>query len=282
MSQGRSMVGPIPTAGPPTAATIGLRSSSIALKNRLEDEPSTSGGRLRKSATSLPAQKQSGAPCSRTTRACGSASAPLTASASWPYISPVSAFFFSRRASSTKAMRFSVLARIKFVVLELLPQSQLGELAGRGMRQLVDEQHVVGHPPLGDLALVELQQLALRHLAAGLLHRDDDRPLVPLRMLHADHRRLGDRRVRDRDVLQVDRADPLAARLDHVLGAVGDLDVAVGVDGADVAGREPALLQRIAALALEIALDHPRPAHLQVAEGLAVPRQLLPVLVHDA
>src|SRR6185369_6849426 len=135
------------------------------MKKRAEGEPSASGGRLRKSATSLPAQKQSGAPCSRTTRTCGSLSAAEIASASWPYISPVSAFFLSRRASSTKAMRPSVLTRIKLEVLELLAQGELGELAGGGMRQLVDEDDVVGHPPLGDLALVELEQLGLRHLA---------------------------------------------------------------------------------------------------------------------
>ena len=56
-----------------------------------------------------------------------------------------------------------------------------------------------------------------------------------------DDRRLGDVGVRDGDVLQRDRADPLAARLDHVLGAVGDLHVAVGIDGRDVAGGEPAV-----------------------------------------
>ena len=39
----------------------------------------------------------------------------------------------------------------------------------------------------------------------------------------------------------VDRADPLAARLDDVLAAVGDLHVAVGIDRRDVAGGEPAV-----------------------------------------
>src|SRR6185295_9160209 len=157
------MVVPIPTAGPPTAATIGLRISCIATKKRAEGEPSTSGGRLRKSPTSLPAQKQSGAPRNSTTRTCGSLSAPAIASASWPYMSPVSAFFLSRRASSTNAIRLEILLLIKTVVLELLSQGQLRELAGRGVRQLADEHHVVGHPPLGDLALVELEQLVLRY-----------------------------------------------------------------------------------------------------------------------
>jgi hypothetical protein len=39
-----------------------------------------------------------------------------------------------------------------------------------------------------------------------------------------------------RPLLQLDRADPLAAGLDHVLGAVEHPQVAVGVDRADVAG----------------------------------------------
>jgi hypothetical protein len=59
------------------------------------------------------------------------------------------------------------------------------------------------------------------------------------------------------DVLEVDRTDPFAAGLDHVLAAVGDLHVAVGVNRRDVARREPAAVglvdERIAALTLEIA-----------------------------
>src|SRR5947207_9169182 len=285
-SQCRSMVLPIATAGPPTAATIGFARLGSTL-NSSTTGGSAPAGRLRKSPTSLPAVKHSCEPWSRIARTCGSASAAASAAASMTYISAVIAFFFSGRASSTCATLLIVSARIKPVVLELLPQRELGELAGRGVRQLGDEHHVVRHPPLRDLAFVESKDLFLRHFLAGLLHRDDDRPLVPLRLLDADHRRLGDGRVRHRDALEVDRADPLAARLDHVLRAVGDLHDAVRVDGRHVAGRKPlravlVRLQRIAALALELAVDDPGPAHLQVAERLAIPGQLGPVLADDA
>src|SRR5687767_1446204 len=196
-------------------------------------------GAFRKSATSLPAVKHSAVPESSTARTCGSESAAASARPSCAYISTVIAFFLSRRSKRMRATRSRVSLLIKTVVLELLPQGELGQLAGRGMRQLGNEDHVVGHPPLGDLALVEAQQLVLRHFLPGLLHRHHDRALVPFRVAHADHRGLGDRRVLDGDVFQVDRADPLAAGLDHVLGTVGDLDVALGVDGADVAGGKP-------------------------------------------
>jgi hypothetical protein len=46
--------------------------------------------------------------------------------------------------------------------------------------------------------------------------------------------------MRDEGRLQIQRGDPLAARLDDVLGPVADRDVALGVDAADVAGAEPA------------------------------------------
>ena len=86
----------------------------------------------------------------------------------------------------------------------------------------------------------------------------------------------------DREILEIDGRNPFAARLDHVLGAVGDLHVAVVVDGGDVAGVEPAVLfEHRVAFDLVIALGHRRPAHLQAAEGLAVPRQRLAGVVGD-
>ena len=78
-------------------------------------------------------------------------------------------------------------------------------------------------------------------LLAGLEHHAGERPLAPLRVGDRDHRRFRHRGVRHQQVLHVDRADPLAARLDQVLGAVGDAHVAVRVERGDVAGAQPAV-----------------------------------------
>jgi len=69
--------------------------------------------------------------------------------------------------------------------------------------------------------------------------RDDDeqRPFVPFGVGDADHGGLGDIRVADSQILDVDRRDPLAAGLDDILGPIGDLQVALGVDDTDVADR---------------------------------------------
>ena len=75
-----------------------------------------------------------------------------------------------------------------------------------------------------------------------LEHDHQQRPLVPFRMADADHGGLRHLGMADREIFQVDRGNPFAAGLDHVLGAVGDLHVAVLVDGGDVAGVEEAFV----------------------------------------
>src|SRR3954470_13680336 len=152
----------MPTAGPATAATTGFFKSGRTSKKRHAGEAAPIG-RLRKSPRSLPAVKQSRLPCSSTTRTPASASARASASPSCAYISLVIAFFFSGRSSQMRATRSAVSARTKLVVLHLLAQRELGELAGGGVWQFRNEHHVVGHPPLGDLALVELEQLVPGH-----------------------------------------------------------------------------------------------------------------------
>src|ERR1700743_2091389 len=73
------------------------------------------------------------------------------------------------------------------VALELLAQRCLQDLAGRSMRNTVNECDVVGHPPFGDLAVHEFQDLLARGLLPVLELYDQKRPLVPFGMMHADH-----------------------------------------------------------------------------------------------
>ena len=91
-----------------------------------------------------------------------------------------------------------------------------------------------------------------------------------------------DVRVRDELLLELDRRDPLAARLDDVLRAVGDPDEAALVDRRDVAGAQPAVVELLRRVDAEVARRHPRSADLELAVGLAVARQHLAVLADDA
>ena len=76
-------------------------------------------------------------------------------------------------------------------------------------------------------------------------------------------------------------ADPLAAGLDHVLRAIRDPHVALGVDRDDVAGLEPAVVGEAVGLlaALEVARRDPGAAHLELAHRLAVPRSTAALVV---
>ena len=105
-------------------------------------------------------------------------------------------------------------------------------------------------------------------------HAHRERPLRPLLVGDRDHRRLGDRRVPHQRVLERDGRDPLAAGLDEVLGAVLDLDVAVGVDRDDVAGLEPAVVRPAVGRVrgVEVGRGDRRAAHLELAHASRRPR----------
>ena len=120
----------------------------------------------------------------------------------------------------------------------------------------------------------ELAQLLRRGVLALAQHDDRERPLRPLLVRDGDDRRLGDRRMAHERVLERDRRDPLAARLDEVLRAVLHLDEAVGMDRDDVAGLEPAVVRPAvgALVRLEVRRGDRRAAHLELAHRLAVPR----------
>ena len=61
-----------------------------------------------------------------------------------------------------------------------------------------------------------------RRRLARTEHHARERAFRPLRVRDRDHRGFRNGRVAHQRVLEVDRADPLAAGLDQVLGAVGD------------------------------------------------------------
>src|SRR6185312_10284306 len=65
------------------------------------------------------------------------------------------------------------------VVLELVAQRGLQDLARGRVRDAVDEGDVVGHPPFRDLAVHELQDVLAARLLALLELNDQQRTLVP-------------------------------------------------------------------------------------------------------
>src|SRR4029453_9792108 len=83
------------------------------------------------------------------------------------------------------------------------------------------------------------------------------------------------------DILQVDGADPLAARFDHILGPVGDSQESVSVCRGYVAGIEPAHGIDGIPLVTKIPANHPWAAYLERARGLSVPGKLTAFLVLD-
>src|SRR5205807_8207191 len=129
----------------------------------------------------------------------------------------------------------------------------------------VDEREVLRDPPFRDARSLMVAKLLGRHARLLVANDARQRPLAPALVGTADDRRLDDSRVRHQLALELYRRDPLAARLDDVLGAVGDLDEAALVDRSDVAGAQPPGVELVgAARVVVVVAGDPRPADLEL------------------
>src|SRR5579864_5346062 len=183
-----------------------------------------------------------------------------------------------RTAARLNSCRWAASTAHREMAVESLTQLRLEQLPGRRVRERVDEDDVVGDLPLRQSLRQKLEQRGFRRFAPLAGMDDQERALLPDRMLDRDDRGLEHVGVRHGEVLDLDRGNPLAARLDDVLQPVGELLVAVGIDRSDVAGAKPAVLVDCAgALALEIARNHPVAPHLQFPDRNPVVRQVAPV-----
>ncbi len=99
----------------------------------------------------------------------------------------------------------------------------------------------------------------------------------------ANHRSFCHCRMTHRRIFQIDGRNPFATGLDYILGTVGNLHVAIGIDSGDIAGIKITIgIEYLAALAAIVAGDYPRPTHHQVAEGFAIMWQGIAFIVGDA
>ena len=99
-------------------------------------------------------------------------------------------------------------------------------------------------------------------------------------MQHADHRALGHAVHLVQEGLHLGRVHVVAAADHQVLAATHELDVAVLVEAAHVAGLEPAVVGEVVARLVghaPVAAEHVGPAHLDVADHAA--RRELPLVV---
>src|SRR6185312_9566395 len=161
------------------------------------------------------------------------------------------------------------------------PDRLLVVLTDAGSRNLVDERPAFRQPPANNLVGQILSQVVGADAGSFLGDDDRQRAFLPALVGDRDHGGFDHIRMADQGVLQVDRRNPFAARLDHVFGPVGQGDEAVFIEAADVTGAQPAVVELGLVVAHVIGTGDPRTADLDLADGLVVVRQHLPVVVDD-
>src|SRR5205823_7437613 len=164
------------------------------------------------------------------------------------------------------------------------PELEALDLAGRRLGQLADEldpaRVLVGR----DLVLHERLELAGQRVPGLPRLLEDDEGLgldEPVGVLLADHRRFEHRGVAHERGLHLDRRDPDAPDLQHVVGATAEPEVTVLVLEVLVAGLDPGTEERLLRLLVLV----PVVGHDRVALDAQVPDlaggHRPPLVVHD-
>ena len=111
--------------------------------------------------------------------------------------------------------------------------------------------------------------------AAGAQFDNRARGFAPFRMRRADDRRLRHGGMHSQRVFDFDRRDILAARNNHIFGAIGQAQIIVGIDDSDIAGGEKPFGERLGGRARVsiVAHHHAVAAHHRFAGRRAVGRQ---------
>src|ERR1700723_2957345 len=90
--------------------------------------------------------------------------------------------------ASIRTMRASGPRGRQFIVPEAFAKRHFLDLAGRGVGNFVDENHVMGHRAGGDLPPDEARYVLVGSGFARFHDDDKERPLVPFGMANADQR----------------------------------------------------------------------------------------------
>ena len=90
--------------------------------------------------------------------------------------------------------------------------------------------------------------------------------------------------MRHQRIFQIDRADPLSARLDQVLGAIGNAHKAHGVYAGHIARSQPSVIGEFifAHGHMVVAACDERASYLQLTHMLSIPSLILAFIVADA
>ena len=111
---------------------------------------------------------------------------------------------------------------------------------------------------------------------------DQQRAFLPLTMGNANDCGLLNTGVTHRCVLKVDGRDPLASRLDHILGSIRDLNKAIGVYVRNITRTEPTFrIQCRACFAAKVARQDPRTSDTNFSNRFAIVRQTLALCTKD-
>src|SRR5229473_1856597 len=146
---------------------------------------------------------------------------------------------------------------------ERRPYRLLVDLAHSRQRKLRDKGHFFRRVQASLALFDERDEFGFANVAIRLADNERENTFAPFSVGHAYHGSHADTRMAGQDILDLTWVDVEAARDDHVLLAVNDIETALSIGTRDVAGVQPTTRERrlgLLRLMPVVTHDH-RPAH---------------------
>src|SRR5580704_3908551 len=172
---------------------------------------------------------------------------------------------FCRQRSSGRRNRLTgCFTRTEFPICVVTAQLVLIYLARGGKRHNIDLEDLIGKPPTGYFAAQKFEELAGVERNPLTRLYDQNGSLTPRSIRPRNHRRETHGWMRPRDIFNLCRVYPFAARLDQVFRAPVDRYVAGLIDAGQIARIEEPKRVQGACAGIEIAFDNAGTLDLQM------------------
>ena len=131
------------------------------------------------------------------------------------------------------------------------------------MRNFFNKNHIVRHPPFGNLTFHKAQYILTRQICIFFFNHNKNWTFIPFRVYHPNDCSLNNISMPDGNILKLNGRNPLPSRFHNIFRTIRNLHKPVSIQGGHITCIEiPLFIEYFATIILHISFYYKRPLDL--------------------